>query len=83
LALRILIIEDDEKIGATLMEVFAREGYWVTLSRTGEHGFFRWGTDNLDRVVLDTNSLDLVVLDLTTASQTGLRELPPEPMIIW
>lgn len=53
LALRILIIEDDEKIGATLMEVFAREGYSATLSRTGEDGFFRRGSDNLDLVVLD------------------------------
>jgi DNA-binding response OmpR family regulator len=53
LALRILIIEDDEKIGATLMEVLTREGYSATLSRTGEDGFFRWSTDSFDLVVLD------------------------------
>jgi two-component system, OmpR family, copper resistance phosphate regulon response regulator CusR len=53
LALRILIIEDDEKIGATLMEVFAREGYEATLSRTGEDGFFIWSTGRFDLVVLD------------------------------
>jgi DNA-binding response OmpR family regulator len=53
LAIRILIIEDDEKIGATLMEVFAREGYTPVLSRTGEDGFFRWSTDGFDLVVLD------------------------------
>jgi two-component system OmpR family response regulator len=53
LTLRILIIEDDEKIGATLMDVFAREGYATTLSRTGEDGFFRWSTDSFDLVVLD------------------------------
>jgi two-component system, OmpR family, copper resistance phosphate regulon response regulator CusR len=52
-ALRILVIEDDEKIGATLMEVFAREGYAATLSRTGEDGFFRWSTDSFDLIVLD------------------------------
>src|SRR5271167_844220 len=50
LALRILIIEDDEKIGATLMEVLSREGYSTTLSRTGEDGFFRWSTDSFDLV---------------------------------
>jgi two-component system copper resistance phosphate regulon response regulator CusR len=53
LTLKILIIEDDDKIGATLMEVFAREGYSAILSRTGEDGFFRWSTDNFDLVVLD------------------------------
>jgi two-component system copper resistance phosphate regulon response regulator CusR len=52
-ALRILIIEDDEKIGATLTDVLAREGYAATLSRTGEDGFFRWSTDSFDLVVLD------------------------------
>jgi two-component system, OmpR family, copper resistance phosphate regulon response regulator CusR len=51
--LRILIIEDDEKIGATLMDVFAREGFATTLSRTGEDGFFQWSTDSFDLVVLD------------------------------
>jgi two-component system, OmpR family, copper resistance phosphate regulon response regulator CusR len=51
--LRILIIEDDEKIGATLMGVFAREGFATTLSRTGEDGFFQWSTDSFDLVVLD------------------------------
>jgi two-component system, OmpR family, copper resistance phosphate regulon response regulator CusR len=53
LALRILVIEDDEKIGATLMEVLTRESYSVTLSRTGEDGFFRWSTDRFDLVLLD------------------------------
>lgn len=53
MGLRILIIEDDEKIGATLMEVFAREGYEATLCRTGEDGFFVWSTGRFDLVVLD------------------------------
>src|SRR4051794_37814077 len=51
--LQILIIEDDEKIGATLSDVLSREGYATTLSRTGEDGFFRWSTDVFDLVVLD------------------------------
>jgi two-component system copper resistance phosphate regulon response regulator CusR len=50
---RILIIEDNEKIGTTLLEVFAREGYSATLSRTGADSSSRWGTDDLDLVVLD------------------------------
>jgi two-component system copper resistance phosphate regulon response regulator CusR len=65
LALRILVIEDDEKIGATLMEVLTREGYAATLSRTGEDGFFRWSTD----------SFDLVLLDLGLPGRDGLEIL--------
>jgi two-component system, OmpR family, copper resistance phosphate regulon response regulator CusR len=53
LALRILIIEDDEKIGATLVDVLTREGYSPVLARTGEDGFFRWSTDRFDLVILD------------------------------
>src|SRR5438445_3677500 len=65
LALRILIIEDDEKIGGTLLEVFARQGYTAELARTGEDGFFRWST----------NSFDLVVLDLGLPRRDGLEIL--------
>lgn len=53
MALRILIIEDDEKIGATLVEVFTREGYAPVLARTGEDGFFRWTTGHFELVILD------------------------------
>jgi two-component system copper resistance phosphate regulon response regulator CusR len=52
-ALRVLVIEDDEKIGNGLIEVLGREGYAVTLSRTGEDGFFRWSTEKFDLVLLD------------------------------
>ena len=78
MALRILIIEDDEKIGATLMEVFAREGYSATLSRTGEDGFFRRGTDNLDLVVLDLGLRGCDGLEILAA----WRKLNPAPLLI-
>jgi two-component system copper resistance phosphate regulon response regulator CusR len=78
LALRILIIEDDEKIGATLMEVFAREGYSATLSRTGEDGFFRRGKDNLDLVVLDLGLRGGEGLEILAA----WRKVNPAPLLI-
>jgi DNA-binding response OmpR family regulator len=53
MTVRALIIEDDDKIGAGLLEKFAREGYEATLSRTGEDGYFRWTTQRYDVVVLD------------------------------
>lgn len=65
MVLKILIIEDDEKIGATLVEAFTREGYTAVLARTGEDGFFRWSTD----------SFDLVILDLCLPGRGGLEIL--------
>jgi two-component system, OmpR family, copper resistance phosphate regulon response regulator CusR len=53
MTVRVLLIEDDEKIGAGLLEKFAREGYDATLARTGEDGYFHWTTQRFDLVVLD------------------------------
>ena len=53
MALRILVVEDDEKIGDGLVEVFTREGYDTSLARTGEDGYFRLTTERFDLVVLD------------------------------
>jgi len=53
MTLKVLVIEDDEKIGAGLLEIFGREGYEATLSRNGEDGFFRWTTEQFDLAVLD------------------------------
>jgi len=53
MTVRALIIEDDDKIGAGILEKLGREGYDATLSRTGEDGYFRWTTQRYDVVVLD------------------------------
>jgi two-component system copper resistance phosphate regulon response regulator CusR len=50
---RVLVIEDDEKIGAGLVEVLEREGYVPSWSHNGEDGFFRWSTETFDLVILD------------------------------
>jgi two-component system copper resistance phosphate regulon response regulator CusR len=74
LALRILIIEDDEKIGATLVDVFMREGYTAILARTGEDGFFRWSTERFDLIVLDLNLPGRDGLEILAARQAGKQE---------
>jgi DNA-binding response OmpR family regulator len=65
MGLRILIIEDDEKIGAAVMDLLMREGFAAELSTTGEDGFFRWST----------HSFDLVILDLGLPGRDGLEIL--------
>jgi two-component system copper resistance phosphate regulon response regulator CusR len=72
--LRVLVIEDDEKIGDGLMEVFAREGYSATLSRTGEDGFFRWSTESFDLVVLDLGLPGRDGLEILTARRKANRD---------
>jgi DNA-binding response OmpR family regulator len=69
-----LVIEDDEKIGATLVEAFTREGYAAVLARTGEDGFFRWSTDSFDLVILDLGLPGRSGLEILTARQAVSRE---------
>ena len=52
-AMRILIIEDDEKTAQALATGLAQEGFSATVSRTGEDGFYRLNAEPFDLVVLD------------------------------
>ncbi len=59
---RILIVEDETKVAQALKEGLEREGYEVTVARTGEEGYY----------LLDARSFDLVVLDLMLPGRSGL-----------
>ncbi len=52
-AMRILIIEDDEKTAQALATGLAKEGFSATVSRTGEDGFYRLNAEPFDLVLLD------------------------------
>jgi two-component system copper resistance phosphate regulon response regulator CusR len=58
--------------------VFAREGYSATLCRTGEDGFFRWGTNDLDLVVLDLGLRGRDALE----SLAERRKVNPDSLLI-
>jgi two-component system copper resistance phosphate regulon response regulator CusR len=62
---RLLIVEDEAKVARALGEGLQREGYEVTVARTGEEGYY----------LLDTRSFDLVVLDLMLPGRSGLEIL--------
>ncbi len=51
--MRILVIEDEEKIAAALAEGLASAGYDVAVANTGEDGFFRFVSRPCDLVILD------------------------------
>jgi two-component system copper resistance phosphate regulon response regulator CusR len=61
----ILVIEDEPKLGKAVEEGLAAAQYTVALARTGEDGFYR----------VQTESFDLVILDLMLPGRSGLEIL--------
>jgi two-component system copper resistance phosphate regulon response regulator CusR len=51
--MRVLIVEDDEKLAKALEEGLRGEGHDVVVERSGEGGFFRVNTEAFDQVLLD------------------------------
>jgi two-component system, OmpR family, copper resistance phosphate regulon response regulator CusR len=62
---RILIVEDDGKMAASLASGLAARGYETTVARTGEEAFF----------LIHSTHPDLVLLDLTLPERSGLEIL--------
>jgi DNA-binding response OmpR family regulator len=50
---RVLVVEDERKIGAVLAEALTADHYEVVLAGDGEDGFFRASAEAFDLVVLD------------------------------
>lgn len=65
MALDLLVIEDDPKIGAVLVDAFRREDAKVALACNGEEGYFR----------ATTEQFDLILLDLSLPGRDGLEVL--------
>src|SRR5215831_13094805 len=63
--LRILVVEDEEKVARALREGLEREKYEVVLAPTGEEGFF----------LVNAEEFDLVILDLMLPGRDGLQVL--------
>lgn len=51
--MRILVIEDEQKLGKALLEGLQAEQYHVSLAQTGEEGFYLTQAENFEVVVLD------------------------------
>lgn len=51
--MRVLIIEDDPKVAGAVRAGLTSEGFDVTISRTGEDGYFRLTTEHFEAVLLD------------------------------
>ena len=53
--MRLLVVEDDEKVADALQSGLESEGYEVVVARNGEDAFFRGTTDTFDVILLDLN----------------------------
>jgi DNA-binding response OmpR family regulator len=62
---RLLVIEDEPKVGQALREGLQAEGYEVILAETGEDGFF----------LASNRVFDLIVLDVMLPGRDGLEVL--------
>lgn len=74
--MRILIVEDEAKIGNDIRESLNAAGYVAEIAREGEDGWFRGDSENFDAVVLD---LGLPVIDGLTILRrwrTAGRKMP-------
>jgi DNA-binding response OmpR family regulator len=63
--MRILIVEDEHKLAKALKEGLQADNYSVDLAHTGEEGFY----------LVETESFDLVVLDVMLPGRSGIEIL--------
>jgi two-component system copper resistance phosphate regulon response regulator CusR len=63
--MKILIVEDEPKVGKALSEGLKANGDEITLAQTGEDGFF----------LASSQSFDLIVLDVMLPGRTGIEVL--------
>src|ERR671913_693157 len=63
--MRILVVEDEQKVADALREGLEGERYDVVVERTGEGAFFR----------INTEEFDVILLDLTLPGRDGLEIL--------
>jgi DNA-binding response OmpR family regulator len=63
--MRVLVVEDEQKVANALQEGLTSERYEVVVERTGEGAFYR----------LNTESFDVILLDLTLPGRDGLEVL--------
>lgn len=75
---RILLVEDDERVTATLRRYLAREGYDVVVETTGDGALQRLGAETPDLVVLDVMLPHVDGYDVCRA----VRARSPVPIIM-
>lgn len=76
MGIRILIAEDDERIGASVQQVLTAVGYDVVCVRSGEDAFFAATTERFDVLVLDIGLPGRDGLAVLHALRGCVKDLP-------
>jgi DNA-binding response OmpR family regulator len=74
--LRVLVVEDEQKVANALREGLEDEEYDVTVERTGEHAFFRVNTETFDVILLDLGLPGRDGLEILAALRRRKLETP-------
>jgi DNA-binding response OmpR family regulator len=72
--MRVLVVEDEQKVADALHDGLEREGFEVVVERTGEGAFFRVTTETFDVVLLDLGLPGRSGIEILSAvRQRGLK----------
>ena len=71
--MRILIVEDEPKLGRQLKTTLEQTGYAVDLSTDGEDGHFLGSTEDYDAVILDLGLPEIDGLTVLSMWRTRAR----------
>jgi DNA-binding response OmpR family regulator len=72
--MRVLVVEDEQKVADALYDGLGREGFEVVVERTGEGAFFRVTTETFDVVLLDLGLPGRSGIEILSAvRQRGLK----------
>jgi two-component system, OmpR family, response regulator len=74
--MRILLVEDDERLARNLMESLHQAGYVVDLERNGREAWFQGDVNDYDAVILDLGLPALDGLSILRRWRTAGRDFP-------
>jgi two-component system, OmpR family, copper resistance phosphate regulon response regulator CusR len=76
MSFRLLAVEDDEIIAASLMRLLSGDGYEISIARSGEEGFFALATGHVDLLLLDLGLPGRDGFEVLEAVRSKNKELP-------
>lgn len=74
--MRALVVEDDTRISADIVQCLEAAGFSTSLSETGEEAWFRGDTEDFDAIVLDLGLPDLDGLTILKRWRANERKTP-------
>ena len=77
--MHILVVEDEKKIADAVCKGLEDESYSVTVSATGEDGYFQATTRAFDLILLDMGRGEIIILHQALGDQNGVFEITTFP----